>query len=254
VGHLRIGTLPKSARWREVVSLIESSPEDASRIARATLIASEGYLFEIRNDAALTRAYWTLVRLVNAARGRDFVGELGRLGLPSDPGTSTLSFLAAVAESVRRESAGQSDGSLAGELAGLALRRALMDTVGAQGASMFGSTLDDLQTAFRAQSTDRQFANVARLFFGDFVARVLTSAIDREAPLALGATDSGELIRQVDLHARQSARIMETFAADWLSKTRYEREGDISREDVQAFVAVALRKLRSELKREIERA
>ena len=69
LGHLRIGTLPKSARWREVVGLIESSPGDASGIARATLLASEDYLRGVSNDPALVRAYWMLVRLENAARG-----------------------------------------------------------------------------------------------------------------------------------------------------------------------------------------
>ncbi len=254
MGHIRLGRLPTSARWREVVAVMESDPQSAERIAAASLVASEDYLRSVRNDPALTRAYWTLVRLMAAARGDDFVGELGRLGLPSGGGGSSIAFLAAVADSVRRESAEAADGSMAGELAGLALRRALMETVGTQATSMFGSTVDDLQAAFRAHSTERQFGEVSRLFFGDFVARVLRSALDREAPALLGAEGSVEMLEQVDIHARQSAVIVRDFAGEWLSKKNYERAGDIRRADAEGFIAVALRKLRAELKRQGEQA
>ena len=177
----------------------------------------------MRNDPALGRAYWTLVRLMAAARGDDFAGELRRLGLPSDGGGSSIAFLAGVADSVRRESADAADGSMAGEIAGLALRRALMETVGTQATSMFGSTVDDLQAAFRAHAKERQFGEVSRLFFGDFLARVLRGALDREAPRLLGAAESEAMLQQVDVHARQSAVIVRDFAGEWLSKKRYER-------------------------------
>ena len=54
--------------------------------------------------------------------------------------------------------------------------------------------------------------------------------------------------QELDLHARQSARIMREFAEGWYSKANWETRGQISLEDSQAFVAVALRKLRMELK------
>ena len=175
MGHIRLGELPKSARWREVVGLIESDSRSAERIAGATLVASEDYLRSIRNDPALVRTYWTLVRVMAAARGDDFAGELRRLGLPVEGNTSTISFLAAIADSVRRDGAMAADGSMAGEIAGLALRRALMETVGTHATSMFGSTLDDIQAAFRAHSTERQFGEVSRRFFGEenFVATII---------------------------------------------------------------------------------
>jgi hypothetical protein len=41
---------------------------------------------------------------------------------------------------------------------------------------------------------------------------------------------------------------METFAADWYAKHNWEAKGEVSKAEAQAFVAVALRKLRAELK------
>ena len=53
-------------------------------------------------------------------------------------------------------------------------------TVGSFGGSLFGSTVDDLQSAFRRFSTKDQFSEAAHGFFADFTARLLTSYLDRE--------------------------------------------------------------------------
>jgi hypothetical protein len=52
----------------------------------------------------------------------------------------------------------------------------------------------------------------------------------------------------LDLYARQSSRIMEDFAAAWYSKRNWQANDRITEEEAQGFVAVALRKLRQELK------
>lgn len=251
MGHIRLGRLPRSARWRDVVGLIESDPANARKIAASTITASERYLRSLGDDPALAQTYWTLVRLMSAARGDDFAGELRRLGLPASDDTPTVAFVAAVSDFVRRDLARQGVDSVAGEFAALALRRALTETVATQASSLFGSSVDDLRRAFRAHSTERQFGEVSRLFFGDFLSRVLRASIDREVPnVTSSVSDGGALLRAVDVHARQSAAIVRDFAGQWLSKAGYERAGDIPPDDVRRFVAVALGKLRSELKRE----
>ncbi len=253
MGHVRLGRLPKSKRWQAVVGLMESDAGSASRIAAATLLASEAYLRTLGADSAVVRAYGLLVGLMTAARQGEFAAEAARLGLRGEAGTSSLAFLASVADVARSGAAAEADGSQAGEFAALALRRALMDTVATQSVGLFGSTVEDLQRAFRAHSTERQFGEVSRLFFGDFVSRVLQSALDREAPGRLGVAGSSDLLREVDLHARESAVIVRDFAGEWLSKKQFERgDAGITRQDVAGFVAVALRKLRSEIKREGE--
>jgi hypothetical protein len=60
--------------------------------------------------------------------------------------------------------------------------------------------------------------------------------------------DSLEFTQALDTFARQSARIIEDFAAGWYSKHNWEAKGEITEEDAQKFVAVALRKLRMEVK------
>ena len=60
--------------------------------------------------------------------------------------------------------------------------------------------------------------------------------------------DSAEFSRALDLHTRQSAAIMREFAGGWYSKNNWQSRGSISQDEAQGFVAVALRKLRSDLK------
>ncbi len=254
MGHIRLGRLPKTRRWREVVGLLETTPEDTAGVAAATVVAAEHRLRDLRNDPSLTYCFWLLTRIAWASRGTTFVEDLQRLGIATAPGTSILGFVSAVTQHVRSETAGHTESGHFGELASLALRRALNDTVGQHGRSLFGSSVEDLQQAFRAHSTQHQFGSLARRFFADFLARTLRSTLDRELPRQVGSaampgiTDTQDFLQALDVYARQSARIVEDFAGGWYAKNNWESKGEISQDDARGFIEVALRKLRMELK------
>lgn len=253
MGHTIVGNLPKSAKWRVVVGLLDAPELSAARVAGATVDAAERRLLALRGDPSLTYCFWLLTRLAGAARGPDFLDETARLGVPAAPGDSALAFVARVTDRARVELNGHPESGPFGELASLALRRALTETVGTEGRSLFGSSLEDLEGAFRRHSTAAQFGELSRRFFGDFFARTLRFYVERElshhvggGPLATVA-DAGAFTEALDRHARESAAIVEGFAAAWYSKRHWEREGHIPLEDARGFVAHALRKLRSEL-------
>lgn len=257
MGHLRLGRLPKNLRWREVVALLESSPGDTAAVARATIVAADRQLRSLSNDPSLAYCFWLLTRVTWAARSNDFIAQLADLGLASGADTPTLAFIARVSDHVRDELAQYPESGPASELASLALRHSLTETVGTQGPTLFGSTVEDLRHAFREYSTQRAFAELSQRFFGDFFARTLRSFLDRELANHLGTRhaltavdDSSDFLRAIDLHARQSATIIRDFAGGWYSKHNWETRGEISLDEARRFVAVALRKLRSDLKRE----
>ena len=167
-----------------------------------------------------------------------------------------LSFISQVSDHVRSELARYPESGPFSELSSLALRRALSETVGQEGRSLFGSSLEDLQQAFRAYSTPRTFGTLARRFFGDFFARTLRFFVEKELANSVGSghgltsvEQSQEFTAALDLYTRQSAYIMEEFASGWYGKHNWEAKGQISPEEAQGFVAVALRKLRMELAR-----
>ena len=257
MGHLRLGRLPKTRRWTQVVGLLDSGSLDTGELAAAVLEAADSRLRQLANDQGLGYSFWLLTRIALAARGDTFVEDLSRLGITADPGISSLQFIAQVADRAREElSNSPSEGDFA-ELGSLALRTALTETVGQQGPSLFGSSIEDLQTAFRGYSTQVQFGRLAHRFFGDFFARMLRSFVDRELSNHVGTasglsnlSESRSFLDGLDLHARQSSRIMEEFAGGWYSRHGWESQGQINRDETQRFVAYALRKLRAEIKRQ----
>ena len=52
----------------------------------------------------------------------------------------------------------------------------------------------------------------------------------------------------LELHTRQASRIMEDFASGWYSLHNWQANDQITQGEAQGFVAVALRKLRQEIK------
>src|SRR5258708_4813722 len=61
MGHVRLGRLPKTRRWAEVIALLtDSSPEDVAAIASATVQAADRRLRELARDPSLTYCFWLL--------------------------------------------------------------------------------------------------------------------------------------------------------------------------------------------------
>lgn len=254
MGHLRLGRLPKTYKWRAVIDLLNETPDDPAALAGAVVKAAEARLRELGRDSSLTYCFWLLTRITWAARREDFTAALSELDLPPAGDGSALVFISGVSDRVRSELIHHPESGPFAELASLALRRALSETVGQEGRSLFGSSMEDIQHAFREYSTARRFGILARRFFGDFFSRTLSFYVEKELANNIGEghglssiADSEEFTRALDIYTRQSAFIMEEFASGWYSKQNWESKGHISLEDAQGFVAVALRKLRMEL-------
>lgn len=255
MGHLHLGRLPKTRRWIDVVELLDASPEDAAGIAAGVVVAADRRLKALASDPSLGYCFWLLTRIAWASRQPDFHQRLSKLGIEAGSDTSVLAFISQLADRVQIETARNTSSGHFAELSSLALRRALSETAGQYTGNLFDATVDGLQQAFRAHSTPRQFGALSHRFFADFFARTLCSLVDRELSQHVGrdksyanAANSAAFMEALNLHARQSARIMETFAADWYSKHNWEAKGEVSVAEAQGFVAVALSKLRSEFK------
>jgi len=250
VGHTELGYLPTRGRWRAVAALLAAPHLDVPAVAGATTKAAESRLRELGGDPSLAYCFWLLVRLAEAARGPDFFEGAARLGIAVRADDAALTVIARTADRARVELNRYPESGPFGEIASLALRRALTETVGAEGRSLFGSSLEDLERAFRRYSSPAQFATLARRFFGDFYGRTLRFYVERELQNRIGdaglptITDANEFADALDLHARATSRVVERFAADWYDKHHWEAGGAISREEAQGFVAHALTKLR----------
>lgn len=254
MGHIRLGYLPKTQAWGALFAQLDAPAVDAAGVAAATANAARARLFGLSDDPTLGYCFWLLARLAAASRRPDFVEAVADLGIAASKDDPVVGFIARVSDRVRDEVDRNPESGPFGDIAALALRRALTETVGTEGRSLFGSSLEDLERAVRRHATPARFGELAHRFFGDLLSRSLRFYVDKALPQRIGAggglatlAQGEQFIADLDRHARESARIVEEFAGDWYSLHDWQAGGAIGRDEAQGFVAHAMEKLRDEL-------
>jgi hypothetical protein len=116
----------------------------------------------------------------------------------------------------------------------------------------FETSPDDVQRAARELSTRQGFATLAHDFFARFTQRFLTYHLGRELANHVGGNgrfadpaEHNEFVENLQVHCREAAGIMRTYAGDWYSKANFERA--MTPVKARDFVNYTLQKLRKEL-------
>lgn len=254
MGHIRLGELPRTRKWEQVVELIKRDG-DAATVAAAALDAAESGFKQAAEDEGLGRAAWLLTQLPLAARDPNYVARLNALGLAVDRAPGLLDLAAAFTDAIdtqMRRAGGRSD---LGEMAQMAAAETLTKVLGERSRSLFGTSPADIQRELASLGTTKQFGVFARDFFAGLTRRYLTFFLSRELSNHVGGerrfaniTDHAAFNAALDLHCHQAARIVEEFAGSWFSKTNWQ-QGGTTPENVRGFAWVALKKLRAELRK-----
>ena len=252
MGHIRMGTLPDTQRWRNVVGLI-ADDGSVAQVADATMDAAERGLQLAYDDPGLCQVVWLLSKIALAARQDDFAAALNDVGVrtPSEPGVFEIvaGFSDAVDEHLR-QSGGRSD---IAEIAQLAATECLTKKIGEQSASLFGTTAVEVKQAVYDFSTKKGFSSLAYDFFSRFTTRFLTYHLGRELSNHVGPngrfadpSEHTQFVSSLETHCREAALIVREFSGGWYSKANFE--DGISRTKARNFTNYALTKLRKELK------
>jgi hypothetical protein len=101
MGHIRLGALPKSRKWEQVVDLIAEGA-DVGRVAAASADAAEHGLERASEDQGLSHAFWLLTQIPQAARQTNFADQLRRLGLEVSGKPTLLEIVGAFSSAVDR--------------------------------------------------------------------------------------------------------------------------------------------------------
>ncbi len=253
MGHLRLGELPRTRKWNDVVELVKSEA-NVDQVAAAALDAAEKGLQKAADDEGLNRALWLLTQLPLAARDPKFVERLGELGISVGGAPQVMELVAGFSDAVdshMRQEGGRSD---LGEMAQMAAAEALTALLSSRSRSLFGTTPEDVQRELGALATPKQFGLLARDYFARLMRRYLGFYLSRELSNHVGGgrrfaniNAHSEFDQALDLHCKQAARIVEEFSGSWFSKTDFE--GGITPEKARRFGHVAFKKLRAELLR-----
>jgi hypothetical protein len=264
VGHTRLGKLPKSQKWQDLVRRIAgssltggglSAASYVEAIAAQTLDASREGLDNAKHDSGVLYAFYLLTQVTLASRSANWEEALARheihLTRVSTVFDLTSEIQAAIDRHVGRSSSGATDLS---EMAQQSVGEALMSLAEPRTADLFGGGSDEVRKAVRSLSTRKGFGELGQRFFGRFVARFLNFYLSRATAASLGGPrlpdlgDVSDFNRALRTHCDQSARIVRDFCGEWYSKTAYE-EG-INPENASRFLAVAVKKLSSELEQQ----
>jgi hypothetical protein len=253
MGHIRLGDLPRTRRWIQVLDLVGGGA-GAPRVAAATLEAAQMGLANASKDPGLIQTVWLLTQVPLAARAENFVGHLRHLGLEVSNSPSLLDVAGAFTGAVDhhlRERGGRTD---LGEMAEMAAAESLIALGTPPTPSPFRAVSTDTQRVLKAFTTNKQFSSLAREFFARLTRKYLTYSLSRELSNYVSGdgrfaniVQHAEFNAALDLHCRQASRIVEEFSGGWFSKANFQ-EGITPRKAAR-FVHVAMKKITAELKR-----
>jgi len=250
MGHIRLGNLPRTRKWQQVVGLLDSEA-GTPQIAAAALDAAKRGLEQAARDSALVHSFWLLSQLPLCARRDNFVRELNSVGLNVSSAPTLLELVGSFSDAVDdhvRKTGGRTD---LGEMAQMGAAESLTSVLRERTAALFGTTPELVRQELAGLGTKRQFATLARDFFARLADRYLVYFLSRQTSSQFKSVPENREFREaLSLHCRQASRIVEEFAGGWYSKANYE--GGITPRKAANFVHVALTKLRKELEKGAE--
>ena len=256
MGHIRLGQLPRTRKWRDVVELIAAGA-DVAQVANATIKAAESAFSFVSNDCGYNQAVWLMTQLGLAAGQEKPLDYLRSQGVNIPDNTSLPGIVVALTEALDNHSAANGGHSDLGELA----QRALVDAVirrlepKLRQKSLYNMPADDVQSALSEFRKPNEFGQLSREFYSRLTNECMNYFLSQTLATNLGAGQRFPTMNQMAqfedalaTHCREASAIVEQFSADWFSKHRYEEQGNISRESVRGFASWALKKIRDELK------
>ncbi|MDY3563385.1 hypothetical protein R5W23_004888 [Gemmata sp. JC673] len=255
MGSVRLGRLPDTKPWRQVVAHIAGG-DSAAVVAGAVSHAAVQGLERGVWDPGVSRVVFLLARTAVAARAADFVAALAEIDVrvPDAPDLFdlTVGLTAAVQDWHTAHPGRRTD---LGEMAALAAAECLTALVGDRTAELF-ATGERVRNAVRDFATENGFKALGHDYFARFVRRFLLYHLGRELSQHVGGAGRfadhsahAQFVADLDTHCREAAAVVHTFAGEWYNKSRSRFLGGVTERQAAGFTARCLEKLRGELHR-----
>lgn len=252
MGHQRLGTLPRSRLWRDVVELLDHRA-DVEDVAAATSLAAERAMIDASKDPAVQHAFFLIAKIPLAARAKDFRAALGALGIRVKHGPMLMDIVCGMMEAIDARATLIGRRSDYGEIAQLSAAEALHAVIGREMRELFGVDAGATKSTIAGFATVKQFAVLARDFFARLTRRHINYYLSRELSTHVGPGRRFITVREhrlfedaLDIHCREATRVIKEYSGEWLSKQNYE--GGIDPAKAGRFVSYAAEKIRAELR------
>ena len=260
MGHERVGVLPRTKRWREIVyelSLPFMSDSEINAIARQTLSNVRSRYSRLRFDNGVRAAFQFLVYLSALSHEPNPSEELSKYGISVSSEPTPVSLTRAVHRWVDFNRDSLEYARIAQCAAGDAI--AIWHATHEQRQAQLFNLSREAFEAWQYAGSGSGFCELALTFFAKFTERYLNYFLEREASAVAPSLEERRQIQhsikghieEISKHAFETSKITQSFAAGWFNK--HTREGLPSEEAIDGFLAYAFEKMREELLRE-ERA
>ncbi len=259
MGHERVGSLPKSQRWNDIVSqmgAVHSSGFPVASVAAQTLQNVRSRYEKLSRDDAVRSIFAFLVSFSRACRSSNPHDELHAAGISIPEESTLLSVVKALRGCVPEHELASEYGQLALAAAADAFGQWHKEHTKTQ-LPLFQPTPQFFES-WQGLGNGAGFCELARIYFGKLTERYLNYFLDRAASTTFPSIPERERfhceiqahVDKISKHAFETAKITQSFSAGWF--TKHTREGLPDLKEIEGFLAIAFGKLRDELRREEE--
>lgn len=258
MGHTRLGSIPKSKKWTEVVDIFVSEIENVQlkedelkKISSSTIRAANNGLEEVKYDEGLQYSFYLLSQLILKSKTDNWYKELSHLGLNINEKSTALDVEIELHSAIDDYCEANNIHSDISEIAQKAVGSTLSNLVLENSASLFNDHATDIKVALKRYSTVKGFSEVGQKFFGSFLSKYLNFYLSRISASTLGrglitkVNDISNFNHSFENHCYQSAKIIKEFTGEWISKTEFEQ--GVNQENIGRFLVVSIKKIQAEL-------
>jgi len=255
MGHVRLGILPASKKWKEIVAYLSAGDVSVDELANKVADACDRSFEKASDDPAFKFTMDLMFMIPLAAQKNDLRSALSEIGISVPDNPSRTDIIGAFAKAVDTQAAqANSDLYPLSKNAGIAvLNEFLSQEPPAPQMDFFAEPKSDVHRNLEKLATPVGFADLTQSYFSSLAKANIRYFMDREMPSHVGEGGSFKSIpdlsvfdRSVDHHCNEASFIMRTFAETWYAKHRYGSDKPVSSKEISSFAHVAVQKMRKE--------
>lgn len=254
MGHKRLGVLPKSKKWRDIVEAVEacaSGKIPVEQVAKNTLYNVRKLYSNLEYDPSVKASLSFLVQLSLAFKTENPAKYLTGNNILKTGKISLLSITQAANDYQNEPADSKEYQTIARQAVIDALNKWYSANID-RGVSLFSQDIQP-ENIFAKAATGGGFSEIARLFFAKFTERYLKYFLEREAaPLIKNVNTLNnfskaieEYTDEVSKHAFETSKITQPYAAGWYQK--HSKEKKPTEKDFNKLLRNTFGKMKSEL-------
>ncbi|NBX75110.1 MAG: hypothetical protein EBQ92_00950 [Proteobacteria bacterium] len=253
MGHVRLGRIPATRQWKQVIEYLKLGDISVTQLATAVADASEKSLIKATSDPVFLEALCMLGKLPQMVKEHGVQAGLAKVGIQVSANPSAVEILTGVNSAIEtvQRTPGAKTTDL-GEMAKQAAVHALSEAINDFGPQLWTPNNTDVHTTVASFAAPEKFGELAYRFFANVAERNLKYYTDRMIPHYLGSDrvksvgDMAGFDNALGLHCKEAALIMRPFAKDWHGKLVFQSKKPIDAKNVKGFADVSFKKINKE--------